>query len=116
MRWCFGVSVGLRFHGRNFVARWNDWAFASFAFGGAIGGMLFGMLSDRIGRSKTMIITILFYSLFTLVQAFVQTPEQLMLLRFFVAMGVGGEWAVASSMVAEVMPARSRAMIGAAAP
>lgn len=92
------------------VARWNDWAFAAFAFGGAIGGMLFGMLSDRIGRSKTMIITILFYSLFTLIQAFVQTPEQLMLLRFFVAMGVGGEWAVASSMVAEVMPARSRAI------
>ena len=92
------------------VARWNDWAFAAFAFGGAIGGMLFGMLSDRIGRSRTMIITILFYSLFTLVQAFVQSPEQLMLLRFFVAMGVGGEWAVASSMVAEVMPSRVRSI------
>lgn len=92
------------------VAKWNDWAFGSFAFGGAIGGMLFGMLSDRIGRSKTMIITILFYSLFTLFQAFVQSPLQLMILRFFVAMGVGGEWAVASSMVAEVMPSRVRSI------
>ncbi|MDC0273509.1 MFS transporter [Planctomycetaceae bacterium] len=90
------------------VAKWNDWAFAAFAFGGAIGGMIFGVVSDRIGRSKTMIITILFYSLFTLFQAFVQTPEQLMILRFFVAMGVGGEWAVASAMVAEVMPLRVR--------
>ena len=92
------------------VSRWNDWAFAAFAFGGAIGGMIFGVLSDQIGRSRTMIITILFYSLFTLVQAFVQTPAQLMILRFLVAMGVGGEWAVASSMVAEVMPSRVRSI------
>lgn len=92
------------------VAKWNDWAFAAFAFGGALGGILFGIVSDRIGRSKTMIITILFYSLFTLVQAFVQSAEQLMVLRFFVAMGVGGEWAVASAMVAEVMPTRTRSI------
>lgn len=90
------------------VATWNDWGFAAFAFGGAIGGMFFGMLSDRIGRSRTMIFTILFYSFFTGAQAFVTSPWQLMLLRFFVAMGVGGEWAVASAMVAEVMPERVR--------
>jgi MFS family permease len=90
------------------VARWNDWAFGSFLLGGAFGGVLFGVLSDRIGRSKTMIYTILFYSLFTCVTAFAQTPSQMVILRFFVAMGVGGEWAVASAMVAEVMPSRSR--------
>lgn len=90
------------------VAGWNDWAFGSFLLGGAFGGVLFGMLSDRIGRSKTMIITILFYSVFTCVTAAAQTPWQMVALRFLVAMGVGGEWAVASSMVAEVMPARSR--------
>src|SRR5690606_35590157 len=78
------------------VARWNDWGIAAFAFGGALGGLIFGIYSDRVGRSKTMIVTILFYSLFTLAQAFVQAPEQLMGLRFLVAMGVGGEWAVAS--------------------
>jgi MFS family permease len=55
-----------------------------------------------------MIFTILFYSGFTLFQAFVTSPLQLMILRFFVAMGVGGEWAVASAMVAEVMPNRIR--------
>ena len=92
------------------VSKWNDWAFASFAFGGAVGGMFFGMLSDRIGRSKTMIYTILFYSVFTLFQAGVTAPWQLFALRFFVAMGVGGEWAVASAMVAEVMPERVRAI------
>ena len=90
------------------VSRWNDWAFGSFLLGGALGGVVFGVLSDRIGRSKTMIITILFYSLFTCVTACAQEPWHMGVLRFFGAMGVGGEWAVASAMVAEVMPARSR--------
>lgn len=93
------------------VSSWNDMGFGSFLLGGAFGGVLFGMLSDKIGRSKTMIITILFYSLFTCVTAFAQSAWQMVILRFFVAMGVGGEWAVASAMVAEVMPQRSRAVM-----
>ncbi len=94
------------------ISYWNNVALGSFLLGGAIGGVFFGMLSDRIGRSKTMIITILFYSLFTCVTAFAQEAWQMVALRFFVAMGVGGEWAVASAMVAEVMPKRSRAVMG----
>ena len=90
------------------VRSWNSWAFGSFLLGGAFGGVLFGVMSDKIGRSKTMIVTILFYSLFTCITAFAQAPWQMVVLRFFVAMGVGGEWAVASAMVAEVMPQRSR--------
>ncbi len=90
------------------VGKWNDWAFGSFLLGGALGGVIFGMLSDKIGRSKTMIVTILFYSVFTCVTALAQAPWHMVVLRFFVAMGVGGEWAVASAMVAEVMPKRSR--------
>lgn len=90
------------------VRSWNDWAFGAFLLGGAIGGIIFGMLSDRIGRSKTMIITILFYSMFTCLSAFSQEGWHMVALRFLVAMGVGGEWAVASAMVAEVMPTRSR--------
>ena len=93
------------------VTSWNNMAFGSFLLGGALGGVLFGMMSDRIGRSRTMIVTILFYSLFTCVTSFAQAPWQMVVLRFFVAMGVGGEWAVASAMVAEVMPQRSRAIM-----
>lgn len=94
------------------VARWNNYALASFLLGGAFGGILFGMLSDKIGRSKTMIVTILFYSVFTCITAFATAAWQMVLLRFLVAMGVGGEWAVASAMIAEVMPKRSRPVMG----
>ncbi len=90
------------------VRIWNDRAFGFFLLGGAFGGVVFGMISDRIGRAKTMIFTILFYSLFTCLSAFSQEPWHMVVLRFLVAMGVGGEWAVASAMVAEVMPKRSR--------
>ncbi|MFP6899877.1 MAG: MFS transporter, partial [Opitutales bacterium] len=90
------------------VRIWNDRAFGFFLLGGAFGGVVFGMVSDRIGRSKTLIMTILFYSLFTCLSAFSQEPWHMVALRFLVAMGVGGEWAVASAMVAEVMPKRSR--------
>lgn len=92
--------------------QYNDIAFACFLVGGAIGGIVFGMLSDRIGRKKTMTLTILFYSLFTCLSAFSAEWWHLAGLRFLVAMGVGGEWAVASSMVFEVFPKRSRAHVG----
>ncbi len=88
---------------------YNNVALGAFLVGGAVGGVLFGMLSDRIGRTQTMILTILMYSLFTCVTAFAQTWWQMTILRFLVAMGTGGEWAVASAMVAEVFPKRARA-------
>jgi hypothetical protein len=83
-------------------------AFAAFLLGGAVGGLLFGTLADRIGRRRTMMLTILMYSLFTGVTYFAQHWWDLAILRFFVAMGVGGEWAVAAAAVAEVFPPRSR--------
>jgi MFS family permease len=91
------------------IAFYNNIAFCGFLVGGAVGGVLFGMLSDRLGRTKTMVYTILMYSLFTCVTSLAQNWWQMAVLRFFVAMGVGGEWAVASAMVAEVFPKRARA-------
>lgn len=94
------------------ISLYNNIALGAFLLGGALGGIFFGMLSDRIGRVKTMSITILFYSVFTCVSAFSQEWWHLAGLRFLVAMGVGGEWAVASSLVAEVFPKRARAHVG----
>ncbi|GAF93319.1 unnamed protein product, partial [marine sediment metagenome] len=91
------------------IALFNNIALGTFLVGGALGGILFGVVSDRIGRTQTMILTILMYSCFTCVTAFAQTWWQMAALRFLVAMGVGGEWAVASAMVAEVFPKRARA-------
>lgn len=94
------------------ISYYNNIAFGFFLLGGAVGGIVFGMLSDRIGRKKTMTYTILFYSLFTCVSAFSAEWWHLAGMRFLVAMGVGGEWAVASSMVFEVFPKRARAHVG----
>jgi MFS family permease len=80
--------------------------------GGAVGGIIFGLLSDRIGRKRTMSLTILFYSFFTFISVFSQQWWHLAGLRFLVALGTGGEWAVASAMVAEVFPRKARAHVG----
>jgi MFS family permease len=83
-------------------------ALAAFLTGGALGGVLFGMLGDRIGRKRTLSLTILCYAIFTGLSAFATSWWQMALFRFLVAMGVGGEWAVASTFVAEVFPPRAR--------
>ena len=59
-----------------------------------------------------MSLTILFYSVFTCLSAFSATWWHLAIFRFLVALGVGGEWAVASALVAEVFPERARARVG----
>jgi len=94
------------------IALYNNIALGAFLAGGAIGGVVFGMLSDRIGRKKTLSVTILFYSIFTCLSAFSQEWWHLVGFRFLVALGVGGEWAVASALVAEVFPNRARAHAG----
>lgn len=83
-------------------------SFAAFLAGGALGGVLFGMLADRWGRRWSMAITILIYSVFTGLTALAQNWWQLALLRFVVGFGVGGEWAVAAAAVAEVFQGRAR--------
>jgi MFS family permease len=88
-------------------------ALASFLAGGALGGVLFGALADRIGRVRAMTFTILMYSLFTCLTAFSQSWSHVVALRFLVALGTGGEWAVASALVAEVFPPKARSWSGA---
>lgn len=88
---------------------YNNVALVSFLLGGTLGGVVFGMMSDRVGRKKTMAYSILFYSFFTWMTAFSQAWWHLAVLRFFVAIGVGGQWAIASAFVAEVFPSKARA-------
>ncbi len=91
------------------LAYFNNLAFGAFLLGGAAGGVAFGILGDRVGRVKALILTIATYSAFTFVSAFSTEWWHLVGFRFLVAMGVGGEWAVAASLVAEVFPKKARA-------
>ncbi len=91
------------------LAFYNNVALVAFLLGGALGGVVFGVVSDRIGRKKTMSITILVYSVFTFLSAWSVQWWHMAVFRFLVALGVGGEWAVASALVAEVFPQRARA-------
>jgi MFS family permease len=81
-----------------------------FLLGWAVGGAIFGILGDRIGRTRTMIFTILIYAVFTGLSGTAHTWWQLAIFRFLTALGVGGEWAAGASLVAEVFPQRSRPM------
>lgn len=79
-----------------------------FIFGWATGGLVFGVMGDRIGRAKTMLFTILVYSVCTGLSAFSQTVWDFAFYRFLTGLGVGGEFAVGVALVAEVMPERAR--------
>jgi MFS family permease len=91
------------------VRRWGENFLSAFLVGGSFGGIFFGWLGDRWGRKPTMVLTILFYSVFSGLTYFADSLWHVGVLRFFVAMGVGGEWAVAAALVAETVPQHSRA-------
>ena len=83
--------------------------FSIFLIGWAVGGVLFGVLADRFGRTRTLVFTILIYAVFTGLAALSATWWQLALFRFLTALGIGGEWAAGAALVAEVWPEEKRA-------
>jgi MFS family permease len=74
----------------------------------AIGGVGFGMLADRIGRARALVYSILIYSVFTALTATARSLPELILWRSLVGIGLGGEWAAGSVLVAETWPAEHR--------
>jgi MFS family permease len=84
---------------------------ASLMLGAAAGGIVLGSLGDRIGRTRAMGVSILFYSVFAGMGAFVRTQEQMLVLRFFVGMGVGGMWPNGVVLVSECWPNTSRPVV-----
>lgn len=81
--------------------------------GWATGGILFGWVTDRVGRARTLQITILTYALATAACAFAPDIWTLVMLRFVASLGIGGEWAAGASLVAEVVPPERRVAAGA---
>jgi MFS family permease len=81
--------------------------------GWATGGILFGFLTDRLGRARTLLVTMLTYAIATAACALATDVYTLATFRFVAALGIGGEWAAGASLVAEVVPAHRRVAMGA---
>src|SRR5262245_25992114 len=90
------------------VATYSGYATSIFLIGWGTGGLIFGVLGDVIGRARSMILTILLYSLFTGLSALSVGFWDFAFYRFLTGLGVGGQFAVGVSLVAEVMPERAR--------
>src|SRR4026208_1118275 len=86
------------------------YATTSMILGWATGGIIFGMMSDRLGRVKTMIATLAIYSGFTGLSGIAHTWQEFILYRFLVGLGVGGMFGAATTLVAESVPSQFRAM------
>ncbi|MER5697046.1 MFS transporter [Streptomyces mirabilis] len=74
----------------------------------AVGGAIAGVVADRIGRVKALMITVITYAVFTVACGFAPTYETLLVFRALQGLGFGGEWAVGAILVAEYSSARHR--------
>jgi MFS family permease len=74
----------------------------------AIGGLAFGVIADRFGRTRAMIASMIIYAAFTGACGLAQNVLQLAVFRVFLGFGMGGEWASGASLVSETWPAEHR--------
>lgn len=86
---------------------------AFFLIGWAVGGAVFGRIGDRLGRSRTLTLTVLTYAIFTGMSFFATAWWHLLVFRFVAALGIGGEWAAGSALVSEMLHKRHRAWASA---
>ncbi len=75
----------------------------------AAGGIFFGFVADRLGRTRALSLSILIYCIFTGLCAFVHSVPQLATCRMLLGLGMGGEWAAGAALVAETWPTEHRA-------
>jgi MFS family permease len=101
------------------ISLWFAVATAGFLVGAATGGVLFGWLGDRVGRVRAMTFSVLTYAVFGGLCGLAAAPWQVVLLRFFSALGMGGEWSLGVALVMEIWQENARGvlagLIGAAA-
>ena len=86
----------------------SGWAQSIFVAGWALGGLIFGSVGDRIGRAKTLSITVLIYSLCTGLSAFSRDVTEFMIYRALTGLGVGGVFGLAVALVADSLPELAR--------
>lgn len=92
------------------VVKLGGWATTSMILGWATGGIIFGIMSDKLGRVKTMVATLLIYSGCTGLSGIAQSPNEFIVYRFMVGLGVGGMFGAATTLVAESVPTGFRSL------
>jgi MFS family permease len=95
------------------VGRYSSIIQGAFLLGWALGGGFFGLIGDRLGRARTLSLTVLTYAAFTGLSVFAHTWWQLMIFRFLAALGIGGEWSVGASLLSETWPKHWRPWLAA---
>jgi len=90
------------------VKEYGGYATSIFVVGWATGGLIFGAVGDKIGRARTLTITVLLYSVFTGLSALSQHWYDFAIYRFVTGLGVGGVFGLAVALVADTLPERSR--------
>ncbi len=93
------------------AAGWFGAIIAVFLVGAASGGVLFGWLGDKIGRVRSMSLSIFTYAIFTGLCGFATEAWHIAALRFIASLGMGGEWSLGVALVNEIWPGKSRALI-----
>src|SRR5271168_1091401 len=89
------------------VGLYGGLLFALFLIGWGL-AFLWGPIGDKFGRVRTLMLTIIWYSVFTFLSAFVTGVWQLAILRLLAGVGIGGEWAMGGTFVAEEWPEHRR--------
>jgi MFS family permease len=95
------------------VGKYGSIIQGGFLLGWALGGGFFGRLGDRLGRSRTLSLTVLTYAAFTGLSFFAHEWWHLLIFRFLAALGIGGEWAVGASLLSETWPRKWKPWVAA---
>ena len=113
---CVPVLLGIPFGTPAAAAatlRWTGILTSLLLVGWAAGGIIFGRIADRLGRTRTLLLTMGMYSLGTAACAFAPNMAWLIVFRLVASLGIGGEWVCGAAMVAEVVPEKRRVDAGA---
>ncbi len=93
------------------IGMWFSWCVCAFLLGAATRGFVFGWIGDRAGRTRAIAFSILTYSVLSGLTYYVQSPAQLLILRFLTCMGVGGMWPNGVALVSEAWSTLSRPVV-----
>ncbi len=107
----YGVALPLLMQEWSLTAVQAGFLASAALFGMMIGAMIFGTLSDKLGRKKTIMICVALFSSFTFFGAFAQNPTQFALLRFVAGLGIGGVMPICVALTSEYAPKRIRSTL-----